>query len=393
MKSAVICVLLAAMFITGSAWADVASVKQAITNYGLTASDSGNTITVTGNVSKLVSEVLDLGNISGLTIDWKANLTVTGGSHPDSDEPMGMISFTGGTFNLSGGTMQAPSSLELIGIIARGDAVVRVNGGVIKSSASGSHGIYAESGMIIDSGEINIPRGTAVRVWKNLTVNNPSVLTGFAYVGDLVKHTVTVYGHAITDADSEDFYDYYEGDDFVPDSFSYVVSSGAVWDIEGLKMDLIDVPIVATYKITVKNGGKLNFKNAEMKFKGSFHVEQDGELNIGVAQGDISHLSTTGGTSTNDGTINIHGKLTNEGTLSNNSTGKITNAGTIDNTGGTIKNEGTFQSAQTAADMGGTVDGDIQPLGGKSSGGGCDAGFGLFGLLLAGLAVSKYRKA
>jgi MYXO-CTERM domain-containing protein len=424
-KLAVVGAVLTAVFLAGSAWADVNSVKQAITNYGLTASDSGNTITVTGNVSKPASEVLDLGDITGLVIDWKADLTVTGGSRPYKG--WGMINFSNGSFNLTDGTIQLPSSANtwVDGIYAKGNAIVTVNGGKVKGARAKDTGINVEYGtLIINSGEMNIPCGNMLFA-KNLTVNNPSVLNGLACVGDVTDYTVTVYGHATTVPDSEVFYNKYDEGDELPDSISYVVPSGATWDIEEVTSDMTGLPTVAIVSMRVKNGGKINFKNTNLTFKGAFDVEDGGELNIGIAHGDTSRLTNVGGTASNHGTINIYGTLTNEdklingptgiihnhsnntldnkgtltnnGTINNKDTGKITNTGRIDNTNGTITNEGTFQSVQTASQMGGTVNGDVQPLSNNTSsggggGGGCDAGFGMVGLLLAGLAALKQRR-
>jgi hypothetical protein len=85
--------------------------------------------------------------------------------------------------------------------------------------------------------------------------------------------------------------------------------------------------------------------------------------------------------------------LTNNGTINDKATGKITDTGSINNTSGMITNEGTFQSVQDKEAMGGAIDGDVEPLSNNtSSGGGCDAGFGVAGLLLAGLAVLKQRR-
>jgi uncharacterized membrane-anchored protein len=61
------------MMWAGAAWADVESVTQAIRDYGLEAVISGNTITVTGSVSKSAFDVLYLEDITGLVIDWKAS--------------------------------------------------------------------------------------------------------------------------------------------------------------------------------------------------------------------------------------------------------------------------------------------------------------------------------
>jgi hypothetical protein len=90
------------------------------------------------------------------------------------------------------------------------------------------------------------------------------------------------------------------------------------------------------------------------------------------------------------------GMIDNRETINIKSTGKTINTGTIDNTSGTINNEGgTFQSVQTVSEMGGTVSGEVQPLNSSNSssgGGGCNAGLGVAGLLLAGLVTFKCRK-
>ncbi|MDR1049096.1 MAG: hypothetical protein LBL51_05020 [Synergistaceae bacterium] len=107
-KLAVVGTVLAAALTAGSAWAQSAQdVADIVTAYGLAAAVSGNTVTVTGSVSKSASELLYLGDITGLVIDWKADLTVTGGRRPSKG--VGMINFTDGEFNLTDGTIQLPN--------------------------------------------------------------------------------------------------------------------------------------------------------------------------------------------------------------------------------------------------------------------------------------------
>jgi hypothetical protein len=65
----------------------------------------------------------------------------------------------------------------------------------------------------------------------------------------------------------------------------------------------------------------------------------------------------------------------------------------MNNTNGVINNQGTFESVQ---EIGGEVQGNDVQLksgGGSGGGGGCNAGYGILGLLFAGLVTRKYRKA
>jgi hypothetical protein len=80
---AVVGVVLAVVFLASSTWAGEAEVVAAINNVGLSraSAESGNTITVEGNVPNATftgisggAYWLDLGDISGLTINWKAKV-------------------------------------------------------------------------------------------------------------------------------------------------------------------------------------------------------------------------------------------------------------------------------------------------------------------------------
>jgi adhesin HecA-like repeat protein len=129
------------------------------------------------------------------------------------------------------------------------------------------------------------------------------------------------------------------------------------------------------------------------------HIENHGIINIyGTVTnlGDIENYGTINNYSAN--TLDNRGTMTNKGTINNASTGKITNTGKIDNTDGTINNEGTIKS--DAANITGNlvVGKAVEPINSdssadSSSGGGCNAGFSLFGLLFAGLVIRKSQKA
>jgi hypothetical protein len=417
------------LLFVGCAWAGENEVETAIASYGLSRknSETGSIITVVGSVNKDANEALNLGDIGALTIDWKANLTVTTDwNKPNS--PTKMITFTNGNFKLTGGEIKLPTlsdpnsnSQWFDAIYASGNAIVTVDGGKVTGNRATDTGINVGNGtLVINSGEINIPKGNAVFA-GDLQINDTNAITGVAFEIDGDNVTARAYGNTTSVTDSEVFLDKYDDDDEVPDSISYIAGNGSVWNIEGVQSDMRGINPLKSVSITVENGGVMNFKNTNLEFQGAFNVEQGGKLNIGLTNGDTSRLTHNKGTAINDGTINIYGTLTNldkvmnndtgiinnysgntldnQGTLANNgviynaSTGKMKNTGNIDNANGEIDNTegGVFQSVQTAEEMGGDIEGPVEPInsGGGSSGGGCNAGFGMFGLLLTVVFVMR----
>jgi hypothetical protein len=426
-------VLALCFVLSGSAWADAQDVRDAIDGYGLTHDGgSGNTITVTGTVTKLADQPLDLGDITGLVIDWKANLTVDGGYTQN-----GVIRFNGnGDFKLTGGTIEIVSAEGWADAIrATGGApTVTIDGGTIRGRIWNSTGINiseihedseAQGTLIIKSGTLDFPKGDAAMT-KTLQVSGTATINGIIYEepGDRKNPKSYLYGTVTT---PPIFYELHDG--YIPsDSLSYIVKSGATWNIEGvIPEEDADAPKAQNVIMEIESGGTINLKNTGLTFKGKFDVAQTGTLNVGVAQGDTSILTLEGGTVTNDGTINIYGTLTNldkvinngtinnysgntldnrgtltnNGTISNKSTGVITNSGTIDNASGKINNEGKITNSGTiksdAADyIGNEPEGkSIEPISdsktSSDSGGGCNAGFGVLGLLIAGLVARKGR--
>ncbi|GHV47460.1 hypothetical protein FACS1894204_10870 [Synergistales bacterium] len=445
-----IALVLALCFVlAGSARADVDSVKQAIEAYGLIADVSGNKITVTGTVAKQFDQGLELLDISGLVIDWRANLTVTGDlgtDDPDFVPEEGtlihhfipcMIGFSNGTFIMSDGKIQISVSGdgETNAIQAGGSAAVTLAGGELKGDRAEDIGINMErassgASVTIESGKIDVPRGQAILASETtkitITASDPNAVINGMIVGfDGADATATAYGHAIA-VDTHNVFNFDGEDDEFPE-ITYKVNNGATWDIDGITSDMTVIPNVDIVTMKVGSGGTLNFKNTNMKFKGKFDVEESGVLNVGVALGDTSVLTNVDGTAANHGTINIYGTLTNldklindgtinnysantldnQGTLTNNgiinnkSTGKIKNTGTISNEG-TISNDGTINNdghIYSDTEIGGTIDGNpVESLPDEqqdephnSGGGGCNAGFGLFGLLPLAVWVARKR--
>jgi hypothetical protein len=357
------------MALAGSAWADETTVRAAINTYGLSdGGGSGSTITVSGSVSKLASQVLDLGDITGLVIDWKADLTVSGGNKPSG--VTGVINFSGnGKFKLTAGTINIESANGWVWAIcaSSGSPEVILDGSTITSDRAQTSGIEigesieegktSQGKLTINSGTLSIPKGIGAFA-KTLEVTGGTINGALGMVDSDDKMTLYFYGNATTVLESDIFFNEYEPGQITSNSRHYIAKSGATWNIESVASDMTAVPVDAI-TMEVENGATINLKNTDLKFKGTFDVDQGGELNIGVIQGDTSRVTNVGGTSTNDGTINIYGTLTNNGRFLNDSTGKITNTGTIDNTNdGTIENKGTIDNTNGKINNEGTIKSD-----------------------------------
>ncbi len=402
-KLAVVVALFAAVFMVGSAWADEASVVQAIQALGLArqASETGNIITVTGTAAINVNTfkggyetwpiedpydanehvLLQLGDLTGLTIDWKANLTLTGVVNGNAAEGEGIqvIHFINGTFKLTGGKIdiQTTGTGRTHALEGEQAAQVTVDGVTMNGPYSG---ITADSdngrGIIVKSGTVSFPNEAAVAA-GNVTIEGGTIVGLVAYeVGE--KQICEAHGATNTLLESP----WADDDGDKPVVIEYIAKSGSTWTVSS---DFLIVPS-ASCTFEVESGGKAIID-------GTTPVDNHGTITI-KENGVFVNNSTINNFSGN--TINNQGTLTNNGTIDNKATGKITNTGTIDNTNGTIKNDGVFQSDQTAEQMGGTVTGNnaVEPIDDttnpSSGSSGCDAGFGMFAL--AALALPFMRK-
>jgi len=349
-----------AVMLAGSAWADASTVKTAISNYGLSHNDGAGTaqnpIIITGTKSDAsAGSPLDL-NIAGLTIEWRASLAGTSGG----GDYLVRIAGANGVLKITGGTITFPANIE-VDAFALEDVAVEFTGGTISGGATHTgFGLdYTNSNnarVTINGGTFNMPRGWAilingVNISERLKVDSPSTVNGLVTIlhsnNDILTVDLRVYGNADIGADNK----MVDPDvDFVPRNF----------DIYGTVT--VEVDFDNRWTINNHSGNTLNNQ----------------------------------GTLTNNGTINntAKGKITNTGTIINTASGTIVNEGTIDNTSGTITNDGIFRSVQTAAQMGGTINGSVTPISSGGSSGGCNAGFGMIALLLAGFALTrKSRKA
>jgi hypothetical protein len=408
------------MMWAGSAWADANSVAQIIRDYGLEAAVSGNTITVTGSKPDATLTGLRLPDISGLTIDWRADLTCIAGTPPSESGIYYVFVRGNGTLKINDGTITLPApnsttSGKKITAISGNGVNIEVFGGMIRGSEIRQRGLDLQNGtMTINGGKIAVPCDTALMVQDGrLALITPESITGGVIVTneEITKADIGIYGQ--TTATTKDVESNFGNHKL--ETVTYKVKDGAVWTIDSITSNLTNV---ASIYMNVENGGTLNLKDAQLEFNGAMTVEDGGELNLDedsiiIVNGEVYNGSKASGNAraaalddpnksviNNKGVLNVstQGKLTNNGIVNN--TGTITNKGTIDNTNGVINNQGTFESFQ---EIGGEVQGndvqgnDVAPIETETStsggGGGCNAGYGILGLLFAGLVTRKYLKA
>jgi small nuclear ribonucleoprotein (snRNP)-like protein len=456
----VVAVLLTAcvMMWAGSAWADqVDEVVDAINNYGskgLKAVVNGKTISVTGNETNVV-KTLNLGDISGLTIEWNATLTCSNGEAlvgtinsnsnamnlilMSASSAEGVFNIKSGTISLANGRDPSPESYNSSWprMIKSENVHVIVDGGRMELALVEGCAISNEGKITINGGTVHAPYGEALGA-TTIELNDISGLTGLVFFekedGNIDK--VDLYDKYI--ACTEDSAQV-GGDPDEWDGVIMTVKSGAEWKVD------VPIDVSSVFSIVIEPGGsivvpenkKFELKgvlrtstaaagNGVLKNSGTFTVHSTGKIdnegtviNDGtidiygtvtnldevVNNGKINNYSSNTlnnrGTLTNNGDINntSDGKITNSGIIANTDTGTITNKGNVENSDeGSIVNKGTIDNTGGTIKSDSAIDGvitgnDVQPLD-KGNGGssGCNGGYGLFGLLLTGLAARKSLK-
>jgi adhesin HecA-like repeat protein len=247
---------------------------------------------------------------------------------------------------------------------------INVNGGALEALMPNATAIDWDGGddlstpatiVNINGGTINVPKGMAAV--GDVTVNAGTGLTGM--VINLHDLKFKLYGNCTLRTTMSD------------DNGNPMIIGGILWETDSKATVELEsgVSWIIHDSWTFTNYGTLNIYG---------HVTNKEKI---INHGIINNYSGN--------SLENQGMIDNRGTINIKSTGKTINTGTIDNTSGTINNEGgTFQSVQTASEMGGTVSGEVQPLNSNTSysGDGCNAGLGVAGLLLAGFAALKQRK-
>jgi hypothetical protein len=424
----VVCVVL--LLLAGSAWADADSVAEIIEDYGLNADVSGQTITVTGSKTDATT-TLELGDISGLTIDLQAELTATLTATMDN--------WQGGNLNL---------------ITANGNGNFNIkNGGKIKlldpsAEKRAPEDPYPRSGwprmvrlegatVTVETGaelELTTAKGSAISHYGKLKINGGTVFVPHGNIGDgdlEPMYDIEIQDSAIDGlnglANLNGKYCVFGGLTYIADdgsqgngdgSFELVVAPNATLTFTrpnsgnfgpGVTLSIdqggtLVIDSGASFELDgtlVVNGKGVIEENATLVVVGTLIIRPGGEIeNHGtiIVDGTIinyEYFKNHGTIINKSNTIRNYGTITNTGTIDNESAGVIINeeGGTIDNTNGTINNEGTIKSDSAIENVDGN---DVQPVATDSSsggGGGCNAGYGIIGLLLAGIVTRKYRKA
>jgi hypothetical protein len=380
---------------------------------------SGQTITVTGSKTDATT-TLELGDISGLTIDWQAELSVTLTATMDNWQSGNLYLITAngnGNFNIKDGgkiKLLDPSARQRnpenpyphpVGdyplggwprLVRLEGATVTVESGAEVELTTAKGSAISDSKLKINGGIVRVPHGN-IGTLKEMEIQDSAIegLAGLAgYNGKLY-----VFGGLTYIAD--------EGiADGSGSSFDLVVAPNATLTYTRPKSDTYSG---FNFTLTVEQGGTLVIDSeAPFEFPGTLELPGTLEVNGKVVVEENATLVVVGsiinygnienhGTIINTGnTIRNYGTITNTGTIDNESTGVIINedGGTIDNTNGTINNEGTIKSDSAIENVDGN---DVQPVAtdSPSGGGGCNAGYGMviIGLLLAGIVTRKYRKA
>ena len=166
-----------------------------------------------------------------------------------------------------------------------------------------------------------------------------------------------------------------------------------------------DDPMEDMFSMTIENGGTLDVDTGtHLIIPNGMRATNNtgGTININGTVTNLSTIDNNGIINNNSGNTLINrGTLINGGTINNASNGRITNRGTIENIYGTINNNngGKFESVQTISQMGGVIYGEVELISPSDDENklGCNSGYGMIALLLAGLAgfglTRKFRKA
>jgi hypothetical protein len=383
--SAVFVVMLAC-----SAWADVTSVAQIINDYGLIATVSGNSITITGSIND-VDSTLNLGDISGLIINWQATLKANCSTWSGSERIL--ILFTGSaeesSFNIMGGEISLigesgtdfNENFYAIYAVDAPNVHIFLDGGKITTNTRYARLVVAsneEDGVgaqiTLNSGTISTPyceKGAVETNANRLFVNEEALLNGQLKIDGITIENGTIYkiyGTSIlaTNVDTE------------VEKFDLTVTRNATLTIQApailgqhaslviesegtLIIDSIELSLNAKGSLLHNKKGGTIFNNyGDIRVNGEFI--NDGEYceknNIEQTAVFSKAADPNNGILENKGTISVSstGRINNNGIINNvdssstiNNEGLINNAGMINNHGiiintGEIDNEGTIKS-------------------------------------------------
>jgi hypothetical protein len=300
------------VMLAGSAWADEAGVVTAITSYGLSrqGGENGDTITVEGSKLDATSQ-LDLGDISDLTINWKAKITREVSTVSPGKDHIQLINVWGtGTFNIESeaelkvpGTENNMRHVYLIRALEGGPSgsesvTINVNGGTLEAIMPNATAIDDDNFdhppiIKINGGTINVPDGNAAV--GNVTVINAANVTGTVIDKNSIwsNWSVELYGNCsvqtIFEDDEKDEMNIRNISWRIMPSATATVKAGTTWSIRD--------------SWTLQNDGTLDIYGTLINF--------DKFIN----EGTINNYSGN--------TVDNRGRWINRSTINNKASGKI----------------------------------------------------------------------
>jgi hypothetical protein len=295
-----------------------------------------------------------------------------------------MLKITGGTTTLSA---PAPDG-EITAFGGENGANIEFSGGTITGNDNQQFGIEVDGpggSVKVLGGTIDIPNGFAVN-------------TGWGKDATPVKLDIDLTGNPVikgivVENDGEE-----QGDEGAEGDLKIQIlgNTSITQPLDLTSAKSLEMTITSDVTLTITETGRLTLTANGI-------LTNNGTLTIDGTVTNMDRIINNGIINVNSGpTPDNQGTLTNKGTINIAATGRLKNTGTIDNTDGTINNDkgGVFESVQTAYEMGGKVNGTVTPISDGDGGGdenededngGCNAGFGLFGLLPLAVCVARKR--
>ena len=370
-KLAVSCIAILCM--AGNVWAEnaatIASSINAIAGPNLTATVSGNNVTVTGTLTATPSnaDYLHLDIDPGITVIWQATLAGTPSSHA-------LITLTGsgifevqnggsiknnssgyaiysnltspGRVNITGGTVEAVSGIS---IYNESTGVINVSGSATRiSSANTSSGtIYLNNSgattaarLVITGGTVENTTNNGIAIYNNTSTYSWDIRTGTVNVsGGIVS---AIGGYAIRNNSSN-------GTVNISGGTVRATTGQAISNSPGM-VTVSGGTVSATTGQAINNSGTLTISGGTVSATNGVAIINSGTVTVSgsttritSANNDSFSLSSSNGTIHSDGgTLHING-----GTVENTAAGTNGNAiyidswnfSTINVNGGTVKSE------------------------------------------------------